>query len=42
MTRQITGLKTQLDISNLPSVVYFVLLTNARTVEMGKIIKKQK
>lgn len=40
LTRQITEPKTQLDISNLPSGVYFVQLTGDRTVEMGKIIKQ--
>ena len=40
ITRQITEPKTQLDISTLPSGVYFVRLTNDRTVETGKFIKK--
>jgi hypothetical protein len=40
ITRQITGPKTQLDISNLPGGVYFVRLTNDRTVTVGKIIKQ--
>jgi Secretion system C-terminal sorting domain len=39
-TRQITQPQTQIDISNLPSGVYFVRLTSDRTVEMGKIIKQ--
>jgi len=29
----------QIDISNLPSGVYFVRLTNDNTVAVGKIIK---
>ena len=40
ITRQITGPKTKLDISNLPGGVYFVRLTNDRTVTVGKIIKQ--
>jgi hypothetical protein len=32
--------KTQIDISNLPSGVYCVRLTNDRTVGIGKFIKK--
>jgi hypothetical protein len=40
ITRQITEPKTQLDISTLPSGVYFVRVTNNRTVEMGKFIKQ--
>jgi hypothetical protein len=32
--------KTQIDISNLPSGVYFVRVTNDKTVEVGKIIKE--
>ena len=40
ITSQITQQKTQLDISSLPSGVYFVRLTNDRTVEVGKFIKK--
>ena len=32
--------KTQIDISNLPSGVYFVRLTNDKSVEVGKFIKK--
>jgi hypothetical protein len=40
ITRQITEPKTQLDISNLPGGVYFVRLTNDKTVEVGKIIKQ--
>ena len=39
LTRQITNPKTQIDISNLPSGVYFVRLTNDKTVEVGKIMK---
>jgi hypothetical protein len=40
ITRQITEPKTQIDVSALPSGVYFVRLTNDRTVSMGKIIKQ--
>jgi hypothetical protein len=39
MTNQITQPKTMIDISELPSGVYFVRLTNERTVEIGKFIK---
>ena len=40
ITRQITQPKTQIDVSALPSGVYFVRLTNERTVEVGKIVKE--
>jgi len=40
ITRQITKPKTQLDISNLPSGVYFVRITSERKMEAGKIIKQ--
>ena len=40
LTRQITESKTQIDISNLPSGVYFVRLTNDKTVEVGKFVKE--
>jgi photosystem II stability/assembly factor-like uncharacterized protein len=40
MTRQITSPKTQIDISNLPNGVYFVRLTNDKTVEVGKFVKQ--
>jgi hypothetical protein len=39
MTSQITQPKTEVDISSLPRGVYFVRLTNDRTVEIGKFIK---
>jgi hypothetical protein len=39
ITRQITGPKTHLDISNLPGGVYFVRLISGRTVKVEKIIK---
>jgi hypothetical protein len=39
-TSQITGPKTQFDISNLPEGVYFIRVTNNKTVEMRKIIKQ--
>jgi len=37
---QITEPKTVIDISTLPSGVYFVRVTNDKTVEVGKIIKQ--
>jgi hypothetical protein len=40
ISRKITEPKTQIDISNLPSGVYFVRLLNEKTVEVGKIIKQ--
>ena len=40
ITRQITSPKTQLDISSLPSGIYFVRLKNDKTVAMGKFIKQ--
>ena len=40
LTRQITEPQTQIDISNLPSGVYFVRVISERTVEVGKIIKE--
>ncbi len=38
--RQIIPPKTQIDISALPSGVYFVRLTNDRIVEVGKFVKQ--
>jgi hypothetical protein len=40
MTRQITSPKTQIDISNLPNGVYFVRLTNDKTMDVGKFVKQ--
>jgi hypothetical protein len=40
ITRQITSPKTQIDISSLPSGVYFVRITDDKTVEVGKSIKE--
>jgi hypothetical protein len=40
ITCQITGTKTQLDISHLPGGAYFIRVTNNKTVEMRKIIKQ--
>jgi hypothetical protein len=40
ITRRLTEPKTVIDISTLPSGVYFVRLTNDKTVEVGKIIKQ--
>jgi hypothetical protein len=40
ITRQITSPKTQLDISALPSGVYFVRLTSEKSVLTGKFIKQ--
>jgi hypothetical protein len=37
---QITEPKTVVDMTNLPKGIYFVRLTNDRTVEVGKIIKQ--
>jgi hypothetical protein len=39
-TRKITEPKTQLDISSLPSGVYFMRLTSDRAVEVGKFVKE--
>jgi uncharacterized delta-60 repeat protein len=40
ITRQITESKTQIDISNLPSGIYFVKLANDKVVEVGKFVKE--
>ena len=40
LTSQITQPKAQVDISSLPTGVYFVRLTNDRAVGIGKFIKK--
>ena len=40
LTCQITQPKMQLDISTLPSGVYFVRLTNDRITEVGKFVKQ--
>jgi hypothetical protein len=40
LTCPITGTKTQLDISGLPRGVYFVRLTNDKTVEVRKFIRQ--
>ena len=40
LTRQITQHKTTIDISHLPCGVYFVRLTNDKSVEVGKFIKQ--
>jgi Secretion system C-terminal sorting domain len=40
IAKQITDQKTLIDITEFPSGVYFVRLTNDRTVEVGKIIKQ--
>ena len=40
LTQPTTQPKTQIDITSLPSGVYFVRVTNDRTVEVGKIIKQ--
>ena len=39
LTCQITKSKSTIDISGLPSGVYFMRVTNERTVEVGKFIK---
>jgi hypothetical protein len=40
ITQQITESKTLIDISNLPSGVYFVRMTGDKSVAMGKFIKQ--
>ena len=40
ITRQITEAKTQIDISDLPSGVYFVRVSSERTVSIGKFVKQ--
>jgi photosystem II stability/assembly factor-like uncharacterized protein len=40
LTRQITESKTQLNVSNLPSGVYFVRFTGEKTVQVGKFVKQ--
>jgi hypothetical protein len=40
ITRQITEPKTHVDINSLPSGVYFVRVTNEKTVEVGKFVKQ--
>jgi hypothetical protein len=40
ITRQLTELKTQLDISNLPFGVYLVKLVGEKGVQVGKFIKQ--
>jgi hypothetical protein len=40
ITHQITQPTTIFDVSNLPSGVYFVQLTNDRMVEVGKFVKQ--
>ncbi len=40
LTRQIAEPKTQIDISNLPSGIYFVRITNEMTAEVGKFVKQ--
>jgi hypothetical protein len=40
LTRQITEPKTVVDISSLPSGVYFMRVTGERTIEVGKFIKQ--
>jgi hypothetical protein len=39
ITNQITSPKTTIDISNLPCGVYFVRVTNDKTVEVSKLVK---
>jgi hypothetical protein len=38
--RQIAGLKTQIDVSNLPRGVYFVRITNDMTLKVGMFVKQ--
>jgi photosystem II stability/assembly factor-like uncharacterized protein len=40
LTHSIIKPKTQIDISNLPSGIYFVRMTNDRNVEVGKFVKQ--
>ncbi len=40
ITQQISELKTVIDISTLPSGIYFVRMTNDKTVEVGKLLKQ--
>jgi hypothetical protein len=40
ISRQFTESRTQLDISNLPSGVYFVRMTGEKFVALGKFIKQ--
>lgn len=40
ISQQVKELKTTIDISTLPNGVYFVRLTNDKTVEMGKFVKQ--
>lgn len=41
LKQEIRNRKTQIDISKLPSGIYFIKLTNDETVEVRKIIKEQ-
>jgi len=38
--RPITEPKTKIDVSNLPTGVYFIRVQNDRTIEVGKIVKQ--
>ncbi|MGA3015014.1 MAG: T9SS type A sorting domain-containing protein [Bacteroidales bacterium] len=40
LTRSLIKPKTQIDISNFPCGVYFVRVTNDKTVEVGKFVKQ--
>ena len=40
ITCQLTEPITQIDISTLPSGVYFVRVTGERTVQVGKFVKQ--
>jgi hypothetical protein len=40
ITRQLSERKTVIDISSFPSGVYFVRVTNNKSVEVGKIVKQ--
>ena len=40
ITRSITEPKTQIDVCTLPNGVYFVRLSNDKTVKVGKVIKQ--
>ena len=40
LKRQITEQETVLDVSGLPKGIYFVRVTNDRTVQVGKLVKQ--
>jgi gluconolactonase len=40
MEQQITDIKTEIDVSNLPTGLYFLRLKNCNLIETGKIVKE--